>query len=86
MSGTVLGGENEMDENSDSKRAWDFAHDIIGSVTISTIRLPAGGDKPVLYETMILGGKHDLWVKRCLTEEDATQQHAEAVELARGDP
>ena len=56
-----------------------------GTGKISTIRLLADRDKPVQYETMILGGKHDLWVKRCLTEEEATKQHAEAVELARSE-
>lgn len=59
----------------------DFLHDTIGGVRISTLKIPTRGDKPLHYETMILGGFQDGWMKRCLTAEEAAAQHHEAVQL-----
>lgn len=42
-----------------------------------------GGDgPPILWETMIFGGKHDDYQERYSSYEDAVAGHAKAVELA----
>jgi hypothetical protein len=62
---------------------------ITSKVTVSTIFLGLDhsffrDDKPpVLWETMIFGGKHDLETWRYTSREDAVLGHACAVQLAR---
>lgn len=41
-----------------------------------------GGPKPLLFETMIFGGKHDEYQERYSTWEEAEEGHREACELA----
>lgn len=56
-------------------------------VRISTVFLGIdhsfGGEKPVLWETMIFGGPHDQYQKRYTSIEDARRGHARAVKLAK---
>ena len=60
----------------------------IDNVRISTVFLGLDhsfdGGKPVLFETMIFGGKHDLYTERCHTKEEAIEMHERAVSLVRG--
>ena len=62
----------------------------IGRVNISTIFLGMVSidngftcDKPVLWETMIFGGKHDQYQERYCTKEEALIGHEKAVELVK---
>ena len=61
---------------------------IIGDVHISTVFLgidtsPFG--EPKLFETMVFGGKHHGYQRRCSTWEQAAAQHVEAVALITGE-
>ena len=38
---------------------------------------------PILLETMIFGGRHDEFLKRCATWDEAEAMHVEAVQLVR---
>ena len=61
----------------------------IGSVTVSTVFLGIdhgnGKGPPLLFETMIFGGKHDGWQDRCSTWDEAVAMHQRAVDLAQRD-
>lgn len=63
----------------------------IGAVAVSTVflgldhRFDGGGD-PLVFETMIFGGVHDLYQERYATWDEALSGHARAVLLARGGP
>lgn len=61
--------------------------DKIGDVRISTVFLGLnhrfGPGPPLVFETMIFGGKHDGYTVRCSSWEEAEWQHAEAVSLAK---
>jgi hypothetical protein len=63
------------------------AEDQIGDVWVSTVFLGLdhsfADSKPVLFETMIFGGEHDLYLTRCETWEEAEAMHAKAVALVR---
>ncbi|MEO9497665.1 MAG: hypothetical protein ABJG42_24540 [Vibrio splendidus] len=57
------------------------------SVVISTVFLgldhnPFGG-KPILFETMIFGGKHDDYQERYCTWDEAAQRHQSIVQEIR---
>jgi hypothetical protein len=62
-------------------------NDTIGGVQISTVFLGLdhsfGGKKPLIYETMIFGGKHDQYQERYYTKEEALEGHKKAVELVK---
>jgi hypothetical protein len=62
------------------------AHEKRGDVTVSTVFLGIdhafGGSVPMLFETMIFGGKHDEYQERCSTWDEAEQMHKRACELA----
>jgi hypothetical protein len=64
------------------------ADDTFGEVRVSTIFLGLdhsfGDGPPLLFETMIFGGKHDQEQWRCSTWDEAQKQHADAVRLAQG--
>lgn len=63
------------------------AYSEIGSVEISTVFLGInhafGGDLPILFETMIFGGKKDGYQERYRTWEEAEDGHLRAVAIAR---
>jgi hypothetical protein len=63
------------------------ALDKIGKVKISTVFLGLdhnfGAGKPLIYETMIFGGKHDQYQERYYTKEEALEGHKKAVELVK---
>lgn len=75
----------EWTERADRHVAFD---DLPGDVQVSTIFLGLdhgfGSAVPVLWETMIFGGEHDLYQERYTSREEALVGHAEAVELAKG--
>jgi hypothetical protein len=62
---------------------------MVGKVRVSTVFLGidhsfGSGRGPLLFETMIFGGKHDQYQERYVTWEEAEAGHAEAVKLAEG--
>lgn len=68
---------------------WRVAETEIGDVRISTVFL--GMDHrfrdegpPILFETMIFGGRLDNFQDRCCTWDEAEAMHAEAVKQVRG--
>lgn len=61
--------------------------DYVGRIFISTVFLGIdhrflGDGPPILYETMIFGGKHDQYQDRYCTRDEALAGHAHAVMLA----
>lgn len=60
----------------------------MGDVRISTVFLGLdhsfGDGPPLLFETMIFGGKHDQYQERCSTWEEAEAMHKKACEIACG--
>lgn len=59
----------------------------IGRIQISTVFLGLnhryfGDGPPLIFETMIFGGKHDGYQSRSSTWEEAEKEHAEAIALA----
>ena len=65
------------------------AEDTVGEVKISTVFLGIdysfdSSGPPTLFETMIFGGPHNQWQKRCATWDEAEAIHARAVKLVRG--
>jgi hypothetical protein len=62
----------------------------INNVRISTVFLGLdhswNGPPPLLFETMVFGGKHDELQKRCSTWEEAEKQHNAACDLVRENP
>ncbi len=59
----------------------------VGVVKISTVFLgldhSCGGSIPILFETMIFGGKHNDYQERYTTWEEAEAGHLRAVELVK---
>ena len=55
-------------------------------VRVSTVFLGLdhsfGSGPPLLFETMIFGGEHDQYQKRCTTWEQAEEMHKTACEIA----
>ena len=67
---------------------WRIDETVIGEVEISTVFLGLDHNflrrgPPILFETMILGGRLDHSRNRCATWGEAQAMHAEAVRLAR---
>ena len=70
---------------------WDYKRvekDIIDDVEISTVWLGIdhsfGDGPPIIFETMIFGGKHDDFCERYETETDALDGHVRAIALVHG--
>ncbi len=59
----------------------------IGDADVSTVWLGLDhsfrGGPPLIFETMIFGGEHDLWCTRYTTEEDAVRGHLRLIERLR---
>ena len=59
----------------------------VGKVKISTVFLGLdhsfGGNTPILFETMIFGGKHNDYQRRYATWEEAELGHSKAVTLVK---
>ena len=57
------------------------------NVSISTVFLGLdhqfGKGPPLIFETMIFGGKHDGWTERCSTWDQAVAMHARAVNMVQ---
>jgi len=66
------------------------ASDDVGDASVSTVFLGLdhdfGGGPPILWETMIFGGKHDGYQERYASRENAMTGHLKAVALAKGTP
>lgn len=72
---------------------WSYNRDIsvkqeyIGEVYISTVFLGLDNglsySKPLLWETMIIGGKHNMYRERYTSYENAVKGHEEAIELVK---
>ena len=66
------------------------AYDTVDDANVSTVFLGLdhsfGHGPPVLFETMIFGGKHDQYQQRYCTRDEALAGHARvAMALARGE-
>ncbi len=61
----------------------------IGKIRISTVFLGLdhnfGEGEPLLFETMIFGGKHDQYQDRCSTWEQAVEMHKKALITLKGE-
>lgn len=64
-----------------------IGNDSIGDIRVSTVFLGIdqnlGVGKPLLFETMIFGGKHDDYQERYSTYKEAVAGHKKALELAK---
>jgi hypothetical protein len=75
-------------ETTDRHVAQDF---LPGKVRVSTVFLGLDhnfcfdGGPPILFETMIFGGQHDMYQYRYFTREEAIAGHAKALALAKGE-
>jgi len=63
------------------------AQDMVGDVQVSTVFLAldhdwSGAGPPVLWETMIFGGRHSDYQRRYSSREAAVAGHVEALALA----
>ena len=62
------------------------ASTVADGIHVSTVFLGIdhsfGRGRPLLFETMIFGGKHDEWQDRCETWKEAEEMHKRACELA----
>ena len=76
--------------NAREKENRQVRFDEIDGVKISTVFLGIdhafGFAVPLLFETMIFGGKHDDYQDRCSTWEQAQEMHETALRLVRGEP
>jgi hypothetical protein len=69
------------------------AEDQIGEARVSTVFLgldhgfePVNHcNPPIVFETMIFGGKHSDYCERCCTWDEAVKMHKAAVELVKSD-
>ena len=64
------------------------AYDFIYGVRVSTVFLGIDhgfkpGDKPVLFETMVFGGKHDQFQERYCTWDEAESGHKTALKMVK---
>ena len=63
------------------------AETMVGDIRVSTVFLGLdhsfGGNKPLLFETMIFGGERDQYQDRYSTWEEAEKGHEKAVKLAK---
>ena len=61
--------------------------DMIGKIHVSTVFLGIdhnfGEGDPILFETMIFGGKHDEYQERYSTYEEAEKGHQKAIKLVK---
>lgn len=60
--------------------------DVSGGVYVSTIFFSCTARKdhlgrPLLFETMVLGGEHDEYTKKYATYEDAEKGHQQTIEM-----
>jgi hypothetical protein len=67
---------------------WRVDETFLRDVHVSTVFLGLnhnfrGADPPILFETMVFGGKHDNYQERCSTWEEAEAMHQRAVEMVR---
>lgn len=68
-----------------------IAEDWEGRVVVSTVFLGLnhrhfGDGPPILWETMIFGGRHNEWQQRYSSQADAVAGHARALAMVRETP
>jgi hypothetical protein len=90
----MLGKEITLEEwalmfesGDDTKRR--VAYDVVGGVTVSTVLLGVdhnffGEGPPIIFETMIFGGRYDEYQERYATLEQARAGHDRALKLVLG--
>ena len=61
----------------------DAAKDVRVSTVFLGIDHNFYGGTPLVFETMIFGGPHDQYQRRCSTWNQAEEMHAEALKLAK---
>lgn len=75
----------EWAKNFESEESRRVAQTIIKKIRVSTVFLGIdhsfNGGTPILFETMIFGGKHDQYQERYSTWEQAEEGHKKAVKL-----
>lgn len=63
--------------------------DVVKNIRVSTVFLGVdhgwGRDRPILWETMIFGGKHDDYQERYASKQEALAGHQRALSLVNGD-
>lgn len=74
-----------MNDGERRRVGWD----VLGDVKVSTVFLGLdhsfGEGPPLLFETMIFGGKHDEYQERYSTWEQAEAGHAKALALVKSE-
>jgi hypothetical protein len=70
------------------KENWILKQDFFGIVLVSTVFLGLDmsfgfSNSPLLFETMIFGGKHDHYQKRCATYVEALEMHKAAHKIVK---
>jgi hypothetical protein len=60
-----------------------FDGGVVSTVWLMGIDHSFGGDKPILFETMIFGGEHDDEMERYHSYEEAVEGHARWVEKCK---
>lgn len=73
------------------RHARQIAHDFEGPARVSTVFLGLdhryfGEGPPLLWETMIFGGRHDQWQERYTTRAEAEAGHARALAMVKETP
>lgn len=72
-----------------NENEWRVGNDMIDDVHVSTVFLGLdhrfGEGEPILFETMIFGGKHDEYQERYCTWNEAAEGHKRAIELVKRD-
>jgi hypothetical protein len=83
----------EKFDRSNTKVAHDTIGEIGSTIDVSTVFLGIdhsfsairdnGDHKPVLFETMVFGGKHDQYQERYCTWDEAVAGHKRVVEMVK---
>jgi len=84
--GNIISFESMVELKKEDPGYFIVQKDTVGKVEISTVllwldhRFINGGD-PIIFETMIFGGKHDDYCDRYCTEEEAKDGHKKALNM-----
>lgn len=76
-------------ERIENRRVAETILDLDDDVRVSTVFLGIdhswAGPPPIVFETMIFGGKHDQYQDRYSTWKQAEEGHERAVKIAKGE-
>lgn len=73
-------------ENADRQIAETFVRDVRVSTVFLGLDVNYGHGTPVVYETMIFGGKHDQYQERYSTRAEAMEGHRDALAMVTDPP